>query len=472
MEPGSQTCPSCKTSKYNNPQLRLMVNVCGHSLCENCVEVLFVRGSGLCVQCKTPIRKTNFRYQLFEDPTVQKEVDIRKKVLAEFNKREEDFESIEDYDRYLETIEDIIYNLSNDVDVDKTRKFIEQYKKDNKDIIKRNRKKQVGLLHFFANDLDSPQAHLTSSCAEFYERELEQERVLRERRAEVQAADEAADLQRRKRLHAGRTLQGFLCGAAAIPLPEEPQPKIDSKPNPPPSDYLIPSTVPSSTMLESKHRFLPPPSAALFQRSVPLSTVSRWSGVPLTPVSAMGGISQLLPPPPPSASSWATSVEHHSVVIPPPSTTRSGEQTDTVVLSRSHAAKSSSSSLLSSSAKATAEVTRSLEEWLEPYRPELCGPHPPSPSNGPRWEALEAVYLEAVVKPMTKEVNATADVERGNLFRASGDGDEEDAGEADGVEGGETRRGLSHALPRGACGISPSCYLTRALQDSRCGLFI
>lgn len=55
-----------------------------HSRCENCVEVLFVRGSGLCAQCKTPIRKTNFRYQLFEDPLVQKEIDIRKKLLGEY----------------------------------------------------------------------------------------------------------------------------------------------------------------------------------------------------------------------------------------------------------------------------------------------------------------------------------------------------------------------------------------------------
>lgn len=117
-------------------------------------------------------------------------------------------------------------------------------------------------------------------------------------------------------------------------------------------------------------------------------------------------------------------------------------------------------------------MTRSLEGWLEPYRPELCGPHPPSPSNGPRWGALEAVYLEAVVKPTTKQVNAAVDVGRGNSFRTSGDGDEGDADEAAGVEGGEARRGLSHALPRGACGISPSCYLTRALQESRCGLFI
>lgn len=49
--------------------------------CENCVEMLFARGSGSCVQCDTPLRKSNFRVQLFEDPTIDKEVEIRKKVM-------------------------------------------------------------------------------------------------------------------------------------------------------------------------------------------------------------------------------------------------------------------------------------------------------------------------------------------------------------------------------------------------------
>uniref|UniRef100_A0A670HYY5 CDK-activating kinase assembly factor MAT1 n=1 Tax=Podarcis muralis TaxID=64176 RepID=A0A670HYY5_PODMU len=76
-----QGCPRCKTTKYRNPSLKLMVNVCGHTLCESCVELLFVRGAGNCQECDTPLRKSNFRVQLFEDPAVDKEVEIRKKVL-------------------------------------------------------------------------------------------------------------------------------------------------------------------------------------------------------------------------------------------------------------------------------------------------------------------------------------------------------------------------------------------------------
>ncbi|XP_072127509.1 CDK-activating kinase assembly factor MAT1 isoform X1 [Mobula birostris] len=136
-----QGCPRCKTTKYRNPSLKLMVNVCGHTLCESCVELLFIRGSGNCQECGTALRKNNFRVQLFEDPTVDKEVEIRKKVLKIYNKREEDFQTLKEYNDFLEEIEDIVNNLTNNMDVENTKRKMEQYQKDNKDIIYRNKLK-------------------------------------------------------------------------------------------------------------------------------------------------------------------------------------------------------------------------------------------------------------------------------------------------------------------------------------------
>ncbi|KTG33356.1 hypothetical protein cypCar_00008508 [Cyprinus carpio] len=136
-----QGCPRCKTTKYRNPSLKLMVNVCGHTLCESCVEMLFVRGSGNCVQCNTPLRKSNFRVQLFEDPAIDKEVEIRKKVLKIYNKREFDFYTLKEYNDYLEQVEDIVFNLTNNIDVERTKQMMEQYQRDNKDIIQRNKAK-------------------------------------------------------------------------------------------------------------------------------------------------------------------------------------------------------------------------------------------------------------------------------------------------------------------------------------------
>ncbi|XP_067848007.1 CDK-activating kinase assembly factor MAT1 [Heptranchias perlo] len=134
-----QGCPRCKTTKYRNPSLILMVNVCGHTLCESCVELLFIRGSGNCQECGTALRKNNFRVQLFEDPTVDKEVEIRKKVLKIYNKREDDFCTLKEYNDFLEEVEDIVSNLTNNVDVENTKRKMEQYQKDNKDIIYKNK---------------------------------------------------------------------------------------------------------------------------------------------------------------------------------------------------------------------------------------------------------------------------------------------------------------------------------------------
>lgn len=52
--------------------------------CETCVEALFVKGSGSCPECGTALRKINFRVQLFEDPSTEKEIEIRKKILKEW----------------------------------------------------------------------------------------------------------------------------------------------------------------------------------------------------------------------------------------------------------------------------------------------------------------------------------------------------------------------------------------------------
>uniref|UniRef100_A0A0A9XRU3 CDK-activating kinase assembly factor MAT1 n=1 Tax=Lygus hesperus TaxID=30085 RepID=A0A0A9XRU3_LYGHE len=136
-----QVCPRCRTTKYRNPSLKLMVNVCGHSLCESCVDLLFLKGSGSCPECNVPLRRSNFRVQLFEDPVVEKEVDIRKRVLKDYNKKEEDFSTLEEFNDYLEEIEEIIFNLTNGINTIETNKRIDQYKKENRDTIMKNKMK-------------------------------------------------------------------------------------------------------------------------------------------------------------------------------------------------------------------------------------------------------------------------------------------------------------------------------------------
>ncbi|XP_025833355.1 CDK-activating kinase assembly factor MAT1 [Agrilus planipennis] len=134
-------CPRCKTTKFQNPSLKMMVNVCGHALCESCVDLLFLKGSGACPECRIPLRRNNFRVQLFEDSMVEKEVDIRKRILRDFNKKEEDFASVREYNDYLEDVETIIFNLTHDIDIVNTNKKIDEYKKNNKEQIMKSKSK-------------------------------------------------------------------------------------------------------------------------------------------------------------------------------------------------------------------------------------------------------------------------------------------------------------------------------------------
>lgn len=60
-----------------------------------------------------------------------KEMAIRKRVSNIFNKREEDFPSLREYNDYLEEVEDMIVNLVEGIDVPAIEAKISQYQKEN-----------------------------------------------------------------------------------------------------------------------------------------------------------------------------------------------------------------------------------------------------------------------------------------------------------------------------------------------------
>lgn len=60
-------------------------------------------------------------------------------ILHFFSFQEEDFATPEEYDDYLEEIERIVYDLCNNIDIINTNKRIEQYKRENREIIMKNK---------------------------------------------------------------------------------------------------------------------------------------------------------------------------------------------------------------------------------------------------------------------------------------------------------------------------------------------
>ncbi|PAA51938.1 hypothetical protein BOX15_Mlig008523g3, partial [Macrostomum lignano] len=150
-----QKCPECKATKYTNPSLKMMVNACGHALCENCVDILFSRGSGACPQCKTPLRRGQFRFQMFEDSQVEKELDIRKRLMKDLNLSEDNFSSLAEYNNYLEFVESAVFNLANEIDVEATKRSVEEFKKAHADAIKSNRLRRRPELAALDNVIES-----------------------------------------------------------------------------------------------------------------------------------------------------------------------------------------------------------------------------------------------------------------------------------------------------------------------------
>lgn len=65
--------------------------------------------------------------QTFEDMVVEREVDIRKRVARTFNRREDEFDSLDDYNNYLNDVEDLTYNLVNKIDVEANERKLREY---------------------------------------------------------------------------------------------------------------------------------------------------------------------------------------------------------------------------------------------------------------------------------------------------------------------------------------------------------
>ncbi|KAG0680632.1 TFIIH/NER complex subunit [Pichia californica] len=134
-------CPVCKTDKYLSPEIQFKINPeCYHKICDACVDRIFALGPSPCPypNCDKILRRNKFKAQVFDDLNVEKECDIRRRVLSVYNKKEGDFQTGEMYDKYLEEIEDIVYKLLNRLDIEETEERLRQYSIENKQSIELN----------------------------------------------------------------------------------------------------------------------------------------------------------------------------------------------------------------------------------------------------------------------------------------------------------------------------------------------
>lgn len=120
---GEEQCPICKTLRYMNRSMVFLINPeCYHPLCNNCVDRLFENGPNQCpyIGCHKTLRKKAFREPTFSDLNVEREVDIRRRVMAVFNRTEDEFEDLRAYNDYLNMVEDLIQDLTYGTDQERS----------------------------------------------------------------------------------------------------------------------------------------------------------------------------------------------------------------------------------------------------------------------------------------------------------------------------------------------------------------
>ena len=107
--------------------MKLMINECGHKMCENCMNTIFTRPTAPCPECGQALKKSDYRERQFDDIYIERDVNIRKEILKDFNKREEDFDQLEEYNDYLERVEELIFKRVNNINTTETIGEIERF---------------------------------------------------------------------------------------------------------------------------------------------------------------------------------------------------------------------------------------------------------------------------------------------------------------------------------------------------------
>ncbi|RKF73030.1 RNA polymerase II transcription factor B subunit 3 [Golovinomyces cichoracearum] len=144
-------CPVCKSNRYLNPKLEFFINPeCYHKMCSTCVDRIFTSGPTSCPvpHCGKTLRKRGFHKAFFGDLKVEREVDIRKRVDAVFNRRQEEFETLRDWNNYLEEVESLIFDLIEGTKEEKMRaeERLRKYREINLHEIDHNRREGLKIV--------------------------------------------------------------------------------------------------------------------------------------------------------------------------------------------------------------------------------------------------------------------------------------------------------------------------------------
>jgi len=184
-----------------------MINECGHSICKNCVENLFVRNTGPCPTCGKTLKKNTFWEQIFDDPLVEKENHIRKKLKKVYNLQEDDFDNPRQFNDYLENFEVLVANLTNGIDVEESEQEVDKFKKNNTERIERNRRRlnpdQLWIQRHIEDEERTRRRINQGQSEEVVEKKIDGQSIIDELKESNLPAEVILDRERKRQIEAG-----------------------------------------------------------------------------------------------------------------------------------------------------------------------------------------------------------------------------------------------------------------------------
>ncbi|KAL0242470.1 hypothetical protein GEMRC1_005033 [Eukaryota sp. GEM-RC1] len=123
-----EECPICNHTLLSKPSIVFQIASCKHRFCSSCVDNTFEgRNICPCPLCRRILRRSDFKTEDF-DANVAIELSYRKSLSKTFCFHLHDFDSESEYLEYLDLLEELVYNLSNQIDLEKTKSRIEEFR--------------------------------------------------------------------------------------------------------------------------------------------------------------------------------------------------------------------------------------------------------------------------------------------------------------------------------------------------------
>lgn len=130
-------CGITESDSSNLTQSTLQTNAtvgCGHQFCLSCVErELSRRKTFPCPICETIVKRSTLTTRTLDDVQCEKDTSWRRRISKVYNKAQSDFDSLVEYNNYLEQVEDLIYSIVNgEPNAEECKVIVKKHEEENK----------------------------------------------------------------------------------------------------------------------------------------------------------------------------------------------------------------------------------------------------------------------------------------------------------------------------------------------------